>query len=139
MNLTLDIPDESIVVCVRVPGEPQAWLRAGRDGNRTFNPKANVDAKNNLRWAIHAAHPGRFPKQMDCVNRFGIAFIAETQKWNTDIDNLEKQILDSTQGFVFQNDAQVDEVWKRAIRGADKPNLQLIIYRTKCSLGGKEI
>jgi Holliday junction resolvase RusA-like endonuclease len=138
MKIDVDIPESDIVVCVRVPGEPQSWERAGRCGARTFNTKANTKAAEYVRWAIKARHP-HFPEQMDCSNRFGIAAIFETQLWDTDGDNYLKQLLDSLQKFVFKNDRQVDRIFVDVQRGAEKPNQQIIVYRTQCSLGGKQI
>ena len=86
MKIEVDIPESDIVVCIRVPGEPQAWLRAGRNQGHTFNPKANIDARNHVRWVIKARHP-EFPDRMDCANRFGLAAIFETQLWASDADN----------------------------------------------------
>ena len=138
MKIELDIPEKDIVVCVRILGEPQAWLRAGRDRGRTFNPKANVDARKHVQWAIKSRHP-HFPDKMDCVNRFGVAAIFETQLWNTDADNYLKQLLDALTDYVFKNDRQIDKLFAIVERGAEKPNQQIIVYRTQCSLGGKQI
>lgn len=138
MKIELDIADEDIVICSRVHGEPQAWLRAGRSGGRTFNPKENVQARAHVRWAIKTRHP-EFPDAMDCVNRFGVAAIFETKLWDTDGDNYLKQLLDALQGFVFKNDRQIDDYFVRVIRDAPIPNQQIIVYRTKCSLGGKQV
>lgn len=139
MKIEINIPDEAIVVCVRIAGEPQAWLRAGRGlHGHTFNPKANTDAKKRLREAIQARHPN-FPDAMDRINRFGIATIFETKMFNTDFDNYLKQTCDSIQGFVFHNDRQVDESYALVVRDAEKPNLQLIVWRKTSSLGGKQI
>jgi Holliday junction resolvase RusA-like endonuclease len=138
MKIEIDIPQSDIVLLVRIPGEPQAWLRAGRCNGRTFNPKANVDARDHVRWAIKARHP-EFPDHMDCVNRFGVAVIFETSKWEADADNFLKQLLDALQGFVFKNDRQVDKIFAHVERDAEKPNQQIIVYRTRCSLGGKRI
>jgi Holliday junction resolvase RusA-like endonuclease len=138
MNIPLEIPDADIVVCVRIPGEPQAWLRAGRSGGRTFNPKENTDAKKYVQWVIKQKHP-QFPDAMDCANRFGLAAIFETQCWDTDGDNYLKQLLDSLQKFVVKNDRQFDDYFVHVERGAEKPNQQIIVYRTRCSLGGKQL
>lgn len=140
MKIEVNIPESDIVVCIRVPGEPQAWLRAGRDGRsgRTFNPKPNINAREHVRWAIKGRHP-QFPDRMDCVNRFGLAVIFETQLWDSDADNYLKQLLDALQGYVFKNDRQVDKIFAHVERDAAKPNQQVIVYRTRCSLGGKQI
>lgn len=138
MKITLDIPDEDIVVCVRIPGEPQAWLRAGLASGRHFNPKENQDARKFVQDAIQARHP-QFPKRMDCVNRFGVAAIFETKLFDTDCDNYIKQLLDSLQGFVFKNDRQVDRVFAQVDRGFEKPNQQIVVYRCPNSLGGKQL
>lgn len=140
MKLELDIPDNNIVVCVRIPGEPQAWERAGRDGRsgRTFNTKANMQARDYVRWVIKTKHP-QFPDRMDCVNRFGLAAIFETNLWDSDADNYLKQLLDTLQAYVFKNDRQVDKIFAHVERTVEKPNQQIIVYRTRCSLGGKQI
>jgi Holliday junction resolvase RusA-like endonuclease len=138
MNIQLDIPENDIVVCVRIPGEPQAWERAGRNGARTFNTKANTDARKHVQWVIKSRHP-HFPDKMDCANRFGVAAIFETKQWDTDGDNYLKQLLDSLQKFVFKNDRQVDDYFVRVIREAPIPNQQIVVYRTQCSLGGRQI
>jgi Holliday junction resolvase RusA-like endonuclease len=142
VNIPLEIPDQDIVVCVRIPGEPQSWERTGRDSRsgrvRTFNTKANAKARDYVRWEIKVRHP-QFPEHMDCVNRFGVAAIFDTKMWDTDADNYTKQLLDSLQQFVFKNDRQVDRLFVHVERDAEKPNQQVIVYRTKCSLGGKQI
>lgn len=138
MNIPLEIPDADIVVCVRIPGEPQAWLRAGRSGDRTFNPKENENAKKYVQWVIKAKHP-QFPDHMDCVNRFGLAAIFETQLWETDLDNYVKQLMDTLQAYVFKNDRQVDKLFVHVERGAEKPNQQIIVYKTLCSLAGRKL
>jgi Holliday junction resolvase RusA-like endonuclease len=138
MKLELDIPDEDIVVCIRISGEPQAWLRTGQNKGRLFNPKENTDAREYVQLAIQARHP-QFPARMDCVNRFGVAAIFETQLWDTDCDNYVKQLLDALQKFVFKNDRQVDKLFAQVERNAAKPNQQVIVYRVPNSLGGKQI
>lgn len=138
MKIEVDIPESDIVVCVRVPGEPQAWLRAGRNRGRSFNPKENVQAREHIQWAIKSRHP-QFPDRMDCVNRFGLAAIFETKLWDSDADNYLKQLLDALQGYVFKNDRQIDKLFAIVERGAEKPNQQIIVYKTHCSLGGKQI
>jgi Holliday junction resolvase RusA-like endonuclease len=135
-KLTIEIPDP--IVAVRVPGEPQSWERAGRSGARSFNTPANIAARKNLQWIIKTQYP-HFPGRMDCVNRMGVAAIVETALWTTDADNYTKQLLDSLQGFVFKNDRQVDEIYVTVIRGAAKPNLQLLVYPVVNSLGGKTV
>jgi Holliday junction resolvase RusA-like endonuclease len=140
MKLEIDVPDSDIVVCVRIPGEPQAWLRAGRHlgSGRTFNPKPNSDAREYVQWVIKTRHP-EFPDHMDCVNRFGIAAIFETRLWDSDADNYTKQLLDSLQGYVFKNDRQVDKIFVQVEREANQPNQQIVVYRTRCALGGRKI
>lgn len=135
-KLTIEIPDP--IVAIRVPGEPQAWERAGHSGRRMYNTKANSAARDHLRWVIKSRYP-HFPEQMDRQNRFGVAAIIETALWTTDADNYTKQILDSLQGFVFWNDRQIDEIYVTVNRGAAKPNLQLLVYPVVNSLGGKTI
>ena len=137
MNIELAIPDEDIVVCVRIAGEPQAWLRTGQNKGRLFNPKENMQARKFVQDAIQARHP-QFPQRMDCVNRFGVAAIFETKEWSTDCDNYVKQLLDSLQGFVFKNDRQVDRLFAQVDRGYEKPNQQIVVYRCPNSLGGKQ-
>ncbi|MGB2633899.1 MAG: RusA family crossover junction endodeoxyribonuclease [Candidatus Acidiferrum sp.] len=138
MKLELDIPETEIVVCVRIPGEPQAWLRSGRDGKRTFNPKPNADARDHVRWVIKAKHP-QFPDHMDCVNRFGLAAIFETAMFTTDGDNYLKQLLDALNGFVVKNDRQFDDYFVRVYRGAEKPNQQVIVWRGLSPFAGRQI
>jgi Holliday junction resolvase RusA-like endonuclease len=138
MRLDIDIADADIVVCARIPGEPQAWLRAGRSGGRTFNPQPNMDARKHVQWVIKTKHP-EFPDRMDCVNRFGIAAIFETRCWDSDADNYLKQLLDSLQGFVFKNDRQVDKIFVHVERDAEQPNQQIIVYRTTNALGGRKV
>jgi Holliday junction resolvase RusA-like endonuclease len=138
VKLELDIPDEDIIVCVRIPGEPQAWLRTGQNKGRLFNPKENIDAREYVQRVIQARHP-QFPGSMDCVNRFGVAAIFETQMLDTDCDNYVKQLLDSLQKFVFKNDRQVDKLFAQVERNAVKPNQQVIVYRTPNSLAGRKI
>ena len=50
-----------------------------------------------------------------------------------------KQLMDTLQQFVFKNDRQVDDYFVRVIRGAENPNQQIIVYKTTCSLGGKQL
>ncbi len=138
MKLELDIPDNDIVVCVRIPGEPQAWLRTGQNKGRLFNPKENTDAREYVQHAIQARHP-QFPERMDCVNRFGVAAIFETNLFDTDADNYKKQLLDSLQKFVFKNDRQVDEIYAKVWRKVEKPNQQVLVWRKTSSLGGRPI
>jgi hypothetical protein len=73
----------SIVVKCKIPGEPQSWERAGRRGNRSFDTKANIAAKNNIRWALKLAKPDL---RVDYNNRFGVILLFATSKFNTDAD-----------------------------------------------------
>lgn len=115
-----------IVVKVCIPGEPQAWERAGRNGARSFDTKENKDAKLLIRRYIMLAKPSIQP---DHQNRFGVILLFATSSYKADADNFAKLCLDACKDFVWHDDRQVDEIYIRVARGPDvKPQTQLIFY-----------
>jgi len=123
-----------IVLKVCIPGEPQAWERAGRNGSRSFDTPANKAAKLTIRQYIMLANPRLKP---DCQNRFGKIFLFATHKWNTDEDNYAKLVNDAVKGLVWKDDRQADESYVRVARGPNViPQTQLIFYTLPLDLGG---
>ncbi len=117
-------------VRVQIPGEPQAWERPGRSGARTFDTKANIAAKQEIRRHLRLARPqlGNGDKY-DAANRFGVIFLFATNKWNTDKDNYEKLVLDAVKKFVWKDDSQCDEGYVRVVRGVNlQPRSELTFY-----------
>jgi Holliday junction resolvase RusA-like endonuclease len=123
-----------IVLKVCIPGEPQAWERAGRNGSRSFDTPANKAAKLTIRQYVMLANPRLKP---DCQNRFGKIFLFATHKWNTDEDNYAKLVNDAVKGLVWKDDRQADESYVRVARGPNViPQTQLIFYTLPLDLGG---
>jgi Holliday junction resolvase RusA-like endonuclease len=138
VKLEFEVADKDVVIAVRIPGEPQAWLRAGRRDGRLFNPKENMDARKHVQHIIRCKYP-QFPDRMDCANRFGVGLIFETRMFDTDGDNYLKQALDALQNFVFKNDRQVDDYYVRVYRGSDAPNQQILVWKTLSAFAGRQI
>jgi Holliday junction resolvase RusA-like endonuclease len=121
-----------IYVKCAIPGEPQAWERAGRSGFRSFDTPANKSAKKTIQQYIKLAKPRL---EMDSQNRFGVIMLFATSLWKTDADNYAKLALDACKGFVWKDDRQVDELYVRVGRGPNVvPQTQLIFYTLEVAL-----
>ena len=102
-----------------VPGEPQAWQRAGRHGSRSFNPAEMAQAQKAVRQyadlaireikvkdpALWAAYPCSGPFTLRCGFHLGID--ARGRKRDCDLDNLLKNVMDALRGLVWHDDIQV--------------------------------
>src|SRR5882672_3517282 len=109
-----------LFVRAQIPGEPQAWLRPGRSGGRTFDPKENARPKKNIRDYLTLAPPQLgMPGSYDANSRFGVILLFATNLWQTDKDNYEKLVLDAVKKFVWKDDRQCDEGYVRVVRGRD--------------------
>lgn len=114
-----------IILNAFFPGEPTTWKRAGGRGRTRFTPEAMRTAQINLRWQFKAIAPNM---KVDEVSRFGFQATFQISR-RGDGDNFEKLILDAFEGFIWENDEQVDEGQWRKDRSKDKPpGIHLIVY-----------
>src|SRR5215471_3002886 len=128
MTFKFEIDLSRTIARCKIPGEPHAWERAGRDGFRTFDTKANKEAKKTIQQFLKLANPNidRNPE----FGNFGCIFLFATNNKRSDVDNLAKLILDACNGFVWKDDRQVVELYVRVERmPAADPETQIFIYR----------
>lgn len=123
-----------LAVRAQIPGEPQAWLRPGRSGKgaraRTFDPRANQLAKQNIRDWLTRAQPRLGVDPPDHLHRFGVIYLFATNMWTTDLSNYVKLVEDAVNEFVWKDDRQVDESYIRLVRGVYiSPRSELTFYR----------
>jgi Holliday junction resolvase RusA-like endonuclease len=95
------------MVVITIPGEPQAWKRAGRKGEVYYDQqKAEKEA---IAWRCRV--PGRKPISNPC--RMTLTFIFKKPTNGTlayprpDIDNLAKLVLDAVNSILYVDDKQV--------------------------------
>ena len=112
------------MITFTIPGKPESWQRANRNGKRTFDTSKNKSAKQTIGKAGLAAMVGRKPIQGPV--RLKLAFMfdwpasyTKTRRWacygnmkdtKPDIDNLAKMVMDGLNGIAWNDDAQVCEI-----------------------------
>jgi Holliday junction resolvase RusA-like endonuclease len=116
-----------LAVRTQIPGEPQAWERAGRSGAASYDTAKNKAGKKTIRDYLWMSNP---KLTVDFTSRFGVIFLFATNLWKTDADNYAKLALDAVKGFVWNDDRQVDEIYTRTIRGVNlQPRSELTFYK----------
>lgn len=99
------------VMSFEVPGKPLPFCRAGRGDRRQnyFNTRRYREYVQGIRLLARDAleDKRRYP---DVKARFAVLIEVDTVR-NSDVDNIEKPILDALQGVVYNKDSQVDKLW----------------------------
>ena len=117
-----------MILSLFIPGDPVPFARAGSNGVRRFTPKKQADYQKFV--AHHAAQamrragfkqPFSVPLRIQFVGAYGVpkswskkAII--NAKWKTsrpDIDNMVKGCMDAMTGIIYEDDAQVCELFVR--------------------------
>ncbi len=118
-----------VVVRTQIPGEPQAWMRAGRSGKRMFDPPENKRAKKEICEYLVRSNPELARSLPDRTSRFGVVYLFATNMWTTDLSNYVKVVEDAVNKFVYHDDRQIDETFCRIVRGVDlQPRSEITIY-----------
>ncbi len=111
-----------------IPGDPVAWDRAGRQGDRYFTRGKQQASRDAIVMAWRDAGSLKFPadtalslsaefwiprpKSHYRVGKFSHLLKPDAPHRHTykpDLDNLTKQIGDALNGFAFKDDAQIQE------------------------------
>jgi Holliday junction resolvase RusA-like endonuclease len=123
-------------------GDPIAWKRPGRVGNRYFDKQ--IKEKEKLREVV------RIAKEAICSpnNALSLFFqfnIATPPSWSKkralnafsklhkskpDVDNLVKFLLDAFTGYLWEDDCQIAEIYASKTY-AEKPSTKLVIVEVE--------
>lgn len=113
-----------------IPGRPVPWARAGTKGSRRFIPEKQQAHKDWVHLEAVALMRARRWAKVTAPVRVDVEFVYRTPKRGAvdgqlrtgrpDLDNLIKQILDSLNGAVWADDAQVVEIAARKVYGPDE-------------------
>lgn len=101
-------PCDRLVVAFELNQRPQPWRRAKRNGKRSYTDPRNVAYAEDIANACKA-EIGNFRATGD-VEVWAV--FEQRDGRRSDIDNLEKALLDALQGPCYLNDRQVTRVWK---------------------------
>lgn len=116
-------------ITFKVPGNPSAWQRAGRNGKRTFDTASNLNAKNAIAWACRTAMGAKAP--FKGAVKVSAIFVSQWPKTTTkkrkaqpngfykvtrpDIDNYCKTVMDGLNGIAWVDDSQVCAIYSEKI------------------------
>ena len=109
---------------IEIPGEPQAWKRAGRGKfGHTFN--ASKNEQKTIAWQVVAACPDI---RRNRIRFWGVRFrFFCASRAPKDADNLAKNYLDGLQGTVWKNDKMIRELYVAVIPSA-MPRTEMVLY-----------
>lgn len=100
-----------------VRGHPVTWKRTNSFNGRRITPKAQREYQKLVALVALSARPRRWP--LDARYSVDLVIYAAS-KHRADVDNLIKQVGDSCNGVIWEDDSQIDE-W-HAVRRYDKAN-----------------
>ena len=121
-------PFQRDLVCrVTVPGEPVPKARARVLSRGTYTPKRTREAEERVRSYLAASRWWtRWPVQGRL--RVELLFFT-TSKRRTDLDNLAKLALDASNGAVWVDDSQIDDLHIRRVRVPVNPSTVMVVWR----------
>ncbi|HEX2143006.1 MAG TPA: RusA family crossover junction endodeoxyribonuclease [Glycomyces sp.] len=103
--------------------QPKERHRKGGAGHM-YTPENTVAAEEAIGWAFKAAARNHQPDK----GRYGLHITVAGANAATDVDNLEKLVMDGLQGQVYKNDRQVDELYIRRLPGRVR-RTEVTVYR----------
>jgi Holliday junction resolvase RusA-like endonuclease len=116
-----------------VPGDPVAWARARRNGNRYFTPAKQGSAAETIGWlcreAMGNAKPLEGPVELTVVASYPRP--KSTPKdtfWKCsrpDVDNICKLVADALNGIAFLDDGQVSAL--HALKQWGEPEVRIFV------------
>lgn len=124
---------ETARLVVRIPGQPQPWMRAGGNGSRRYNPpqlEAYEEAAAAHAFRATAVYACEHRRQWDRAALYVLTvagFRADLRR--ADVDNIAKSIMDGlTKGCVWDDDSQVVDM--RVVRALDRttPRLTALVH-----------
>lgn len=138
------IDPASVLIHVRVPGEPVPWQRDGQTQAKIsettgqlvqphrFTSTRTRQAETDWRWIMLAARTLREP----VPHPVGVLAFFRTRYGKGDSDNLVKLVLDSANGTIFADDQQVSEHHVHVLRRCTDPGTDLLIWMTDRRIPG---
>lgn len=94
-----------------------------RKGAHAYTPKSTAQFQETVGWLLRRQKPVR--NAVDDL--FVYARFSVPDRQRKDLDNLLKALLDSCNGIVWRDDAQVAEIHSWLSRGAGEPYFDLIV------------
>ena len=102
---------------ITIPGQPIAWERARRNGNRYFDIQKKK--KLDVGWIVRSQYKGKPLEGPLIMNLWSYLEKPPTTKFEDvpygkpDCDNLEKFVLDVLTGIIYKDDCQIVDVNKK--------------------------
>lgn len=131
-------------ISIYVPVEAVPFARAGSHGKRRFTPSKQANYMGVIRMYADRAMEGRAPLE-GAIRVNATFFYTRPASWSAkkkavtnwktskpDLDNLQKIILDSLNGCVYLDDAQIAEMQLRKLYD-DKPAIMISIFQLEAA------
>lgn len=104
-EFTFTIPGDPIP-----KGRPRGEVRTGEYGGhyvKMHTPKQTQEAEENVGWSFKAEYPGQEPLTGDVWLNLTFAEAPKPRQRQSDLDNLQKLVLDGLNGVAWADDKQV--------------------------------
>ncbi len=123
-----DVNESDVVVNITLAGEPLSKQRArfGRNGN-VYTPIKTRNYEDAVRWTLRGVLGDVEP---DAKSKFALrCLFYRSTRQRIDCDNLIKAISDAANGQVWEDDAQVMEIFGRLFLANDNPRVEILIHK----------
>jgi Holliday junction resolvase RusA-like endonuclease len=108
--------------------KPFSWQRVIPNGGKPYLPRDTVMAKEHVVRAFQNAYPGATAEPL--TGRLGIRMVFYMrQRYQQDIDNLAKLVLDAGNGLIWKDDQQFDAMDLRImVRKDEEPRTEVFVF-----------
>jgi Holliday junction resolvase RusA-like endonuclease len=111
-----------------VARKPFSWQRVARKGGVTYVPQETRVAQEYVIRSFQNAYPGASAEPLTCRLRLLLYFYM-TARYQQDIDNLAKLVMDAGNGFIWKDDQQIDVLEARiVVRKIEIPRTEVFVF-----------
>ena len=117
-------PARTLVLDLKVEGQPLPKARARVTGRGAYTPERNLKNELMLEWHMKTRVPN--PVRGDLI--VDVDFFRSDQR-QCDLDNLVKQIFDAANGVVWNDDSQIICLYAQKLFDKSRPRTELRVWK----------